>query len=163
FSLGDFADGEDRQEIVLRDAAAGVYKRLVLKDNRIAGAVLYGETADGAWFHDLKKKGVDISEMRDTLIFGHAFQGGAPLDPTAAVAALPDDAEVCGCNGVCKGTIVNAIKEKNLSSLDDVRAHTKASASCGSCTGLVEQVMQLSLGDAFSRVAVPPMCSCTAR
>lgn len=161
FSLGDFADGEDRQEIVLRDAAAGIYKRLVLKDNRIAGVVLYGETADGAWFHDLKKKAVDISEMRDTLIFGHAFQGGVPLDPTAAVAALPDDAEICGCNGVCKGKIVNAIKEKSLSSLEDVRAHTKASASCGSCTGLVEQVMQLSLGDAFSRISVQPMCSCT--
>ncbi len=56
FSLGDFADGDDRQEIVLRDASAGVYKRLVLKDNRIIGTVLYGETADGAWFNDLKKK-----------------------------------------------------------------------------------------------------------
>jgi nitrite reductase (NADH) large subunit len=53
FSLGDFADGEDRQEIVLRDACAGVYKRLVLKDNRIIGTVLYGETGDGAWFNDL--------------------------------------------------------------------------------------------------------------
>ncbi|TKB25176.1 MAG: NAD(P)/FAD-dependent oxidoreductase, partial [Mesorhizobium sp.] len=101
FSLGDFAEGDDRQEIVLRDAAAGVYKRLVLKDDRIIGTVLYGETADGAWFNDLKKKQTDISEMRDTLIFGQSYQGGAPLDPMAAVAALPDDAEICGCNGVC--------------------------------------------------------------
>ena len=45
--------------------------------------------------------------MRDTLIFGQAYQGGAPLDPMAAVAALPDDAEICGCNGVCKGKIVD--------------------------------------------------------
>lgn len=75
FSLGDFAEGEDRQEIVLRDAAAGVYKRLVLKDDRIIGTVLYGETADGAWFNDLKKKQTDISEMRDTLIFGQSYQG----------------------------------------------------------------------------------------
>jgi len=161
FSLGDFADGDDRQEIVLRDAAAGVYKRLVLKDNRIVGTVLYGETADGAWFNDLKKKAVDISSMRDTLIFGQAYQGGAPLDPTAAVAALPDDAEICGCNGVCKGRIVAAIKDKGLASLDDVRAHTKASASCGSCTGLVEQVMRLTLGDAYNPLAVQPMCACT--
>lgn len=161
FSLGDFADGDDREEIVLRDAAAGVYKRLVLQDNRIVGTVLYGETADGAWFNDLKKKAVDISEMRDTLIFGQSYQGGAPLDPTAAVAALPDDAEICGCNGVCKGKIVSEIKAKGLATLDDVRAHTKASASCGSCTGLVEQVMQLALGDAYNPVAVPPMCGCT--
>ncbi len=162
FSLGDFADGDDREEIVLRDAAAGVYKRLVLKENRIVGTVLYGETADGAWFNDLKKKAVDISEMRDTLIFGQSYQGGAALDPMAAVAALPDDAEICGCNGVCKGRIAATIKEKGLTSLDDVRAHTKASASCGSCTGLVEQVMKLTLGDAYNPVAVQPMCPCTS-
>ncbi|MBS7707640.1 nitrite reductase large subunit NirB [Chelatococcus asaccharovorans] len=162
FSLGDFADGDDRQEIVLRDASAGVYKRLVLKDNRIIGTVLYGETADGAWFNDLKKKQTDISEMRDTLIFGQAYQGGAPLDPMAAVAALPDDAEICGCNGVCKGKITGAIAGKGLTSLDDVRAHTKASASCGSCTGLVEQLMVLTLGDSYNPAAVQPMCSCTS-
>ncbi|QPC91842.1 nitrite reductase large subunit NirB [Mesorhizobium sp. INR15] len=161
FSLGDFADGDDRQEIVLRDASAGVYKRLVLKDDRIIGTVLYGETADGAWFNDLKKKQTDISEMRDTLIFGQSYQGGAPLDPMAAVAALPDDAEICGCNGVCKGKITSAITAKGLTSLDDVRAHTKASASCGSCTGLVEKLMVLTIGDKYNPAAVQPMCGCT--
>ncbi|MBZ9910224.1 NAD(P)/FAD-dependent oxidoreductase [Mesorhizobium sp. B2-3-14] len=161
FSLGDFADGEDRQEIVLRDAAAGVYKRLVLRNDRIIGTVLYGETSDGAWFNDLKKKQTDISQMRDTLIFGQSYQGGAPLDPMAAVAALPDDAEICGCNGVCKGKITGAITGKGLTSLDDVRAHTKASASCGSCTGLVEKLMVLTLGDTYNPAAVQPMCSCT--
>ena len=161
YSAGDFGEGEEREEIVLRDAAAGVYKRLVLKGNKIIGAVLYGETADGPWFFDLLKKGTDVSEMRETLIFGQAYQGGAPLDPTAAVAALPDDAEICGCNGVCKGKIVSAITEKGLTSLDDVRAHTKASASCGTCTGLVEQLMAVTLGDAFNPNAVKPMCGCT--
>ncbi|MDH4985869.1 nitrite reductase large subunit NirB [Aminobacter anthyllidis] len=161
YSLGDFADGEDREEIVLRDAAAGIYKRLVLKDNRVIGTVLYGETGDGAWFNDLKKKQTDISEMRDTLIFGQAYQGGSPLDPMAAVAALADDAEICGCNGVCKGKITGAITQKGLTSLDDVRAHTKASASCGSCTGLVEQLMSLTLGDSYNPTAVQPMCKCT--
>jgi nitrite reductase (NADH) large subunit len=161
YSLGDFAEGDDREEIVLRDATAGIYKRLILKDNRIIGTVLYGETADGAWFNDLKKKGTDISEMRDTLIFGQAYQGGAPLDPMAAVAALPDDAEICGCNGICKGKITGAIKAKGLTTLDDVRAHTKASSSCGTCTGLVEQLMALTLGDAYNPSAVKPMCGCT--
>jgi nitrite reductase (NADH) large subunit len=162
FSLGDFSDGDDRQEIVLRDASAGIYKRLVLKDNRIIGTVLYGETADGGWFNDLKKRQVDITEMRDTLIFGQAYQGDAPLDPMAAVAALPDDAEICGCNGVCKGKITGAIKEKDLTTLDEVRAHTKASASCGSCTGLVEQLMTLTLGDSYNPSAVQPICTCTS-
>ncbi|MFE0017637.1 nitrite reductase large subunit NirB [Mesorhizobium sp. NPDC059054] len=161
YSIGDFADGEDREEIILRDAAAGIYKRVILQDNRIIGTVLFGETADGAWFNDLKKKEVDISEMRDTLIFGQAFQGGASADPLAAVAALADDAEICGCNGVCKGKIAATITEKGLTSLDDVRAHTKASASCGSCTGLVEKVMALVLGDSYNPAAVQPMCTCT--
>ena len=102
--------------------------------------MLYGETQDGAWFYDLLKKSTDISELRETLIFGQSYAGGASADPTAAVAALPDDAEICGCNGVCKSRIVGAITSKGLTSLDDVRAHTKASSSCGSCTGLVEQL-----------------------
>ncbi|MGV8939617.1 MAG: nitrite reductase large subunit NirB [Allorhizobium sp.] len=161
FSAGDFAEGEGREEIVLRDARAGIYKRLIIKDNRILGAVLYGETVDGAWFFDLMKRGTDIAPMRDTIIFGQAYQGGSPLDPMAAVAALPDDAEICGCNGVCKGKITQTISAKGLTSLDDVRAYTKASASCGSCTGLVEQLMAVTLGDRYNPTAVTPMCPCT--
>ena len=161
YSAGDFAEGDDREEIVLRDAAAGIYKRLVLKDNRIVGAVLYGETADGPWFFDLLKKQSDISEMRDTLIFGQSYQGGEPADPMMAVAALPDDAEICGCNGVCKGKIVSTIRDKGLTTLDEVRAHTKASSSCGTCTGLVEQLMAVTLGDAYNPSAKKPMCGCT--
>ncbi|MFN3745288.1 MAG: nitrite reductase large subunit NirB [Hyphomicrobiaceae bacterium] len=161
FSAGDFADAEDRQEIVLRDAARGIYKRLVLKDDRVIGVVMYGDTADGAWFFDLLRKGTDISPMRDTLIFGPGYSGGAAGDPTATVAALPDEAEICGCNGVCKGTITRAIDAFSLTSLDDVRARTKASASCGSCTGLVEQILKLKLGDRYNPAAVQPMCGCT--
>nr|WP_295469662.1 nitrite reductase large subunit NirB [Mesorhizobium sp.] len=161
YSLGDFADGDDREEIILRDASAGVYKRVVLKENRIIGTVLFGETGDGAWFNDLKKKETDISEMRDTLIFGQAFQGGASADPLAAVAALADDAEICGCNGVCKSKITGTITSKGLTSLDDVRAHTKASASCGTCTPLVEKLMVLTLGDSYNPAAITPMCTCT--
>ena len=161
FSAGDFADIKDREEIVFRDASRGVYRRLVLKENRLIGAVMYGETSDGAWFFDHLKKSTDLSEMRETLIFGPAFAGGAPQDPAAAIAALPDDAEICGCNGVCKGTITGAITSLGLTSLDEVRAHTKASASCGSCTGLVEQLLKISLGDAYNPAAVQPMCPCT--
>jgi nitrite reductase (NADH) large subunit len=161
FSAGDFAEAPDREEIVLRDAAAGVYKRLVLKDNRIIGVVLYGETRDGAWFFQMMKDGTDVSELRETLIFGQGYAGGAPLDPTAAVAALPDDGEICGCNGICKGDIVEAISEQGLSSVDDVRSVTKASGSCGSCTGLVEQLLALALGDTYNPAAVQPMCPCT--
>ncbi len=161
FSAGDFADAPDREEIVLRDAARSVYKRLVIQDNKLIGVVMYGETSDGAWFFDLIKRATDISCLRETLIFGQDYAGGSPLDPTAAVAALPDDAEICGCNGICKGRIVSAITEKGLRSLDDVRTHTKASASCGTCAGLVEQLLQLTLGDTYNPTTVQPMCGCT--
>jgi len=160
FSAGDFAEGEDREDIVFRDPARGVYKRLVLQNNRIIGAVMYGDTADGNWFFGKIKDGEDVSEMRDTLIFGPAFQGGAAADPLAAVAALPDDAEICGCNGVCKGTIVNAIND-GATDLDAVRAVTKASNSCGTCTGLVEQVLAVTLGDDFVLPTAKSICGCT--
>ncbi len=161
FSAGDFADGDGREEIVFRDAALGVYKRLVLEDNRIVGIVLYGDTVDGAWFFQLMKDQTDISDQRETLIFGPAFAEGGAVDPMAAVVALPDESEICGCNGVCKGTILSAISDQGLASLDDVRAHTKASSSCGTCTPLVEKLLALSLGDDFELNAIKPMCGCT--
>ncbi|WP_103335724.1 nitrite reductase large subunit NirB [Pseudotabrizicola formosa] len=160
FSAGDFADAPGREDIVFRDPGRGVYKRLILEGDKLIGAVMYGDTADGAWFFDLIKQGKPITDQRDTLIFGPAFQGGAQTDPLAAVAALPPEAEICGCNGVCKGKIVTAIGG-GATTLDAVRMATKASASCGTCTGLVEQVMALTLGDRFSANTNPPMCKCT--
>ncbi|MEM6354306.1 MAG: nitrite reductase large subunit NirB [Pseudomonadota bacterium] len=160
FSAGDFAEGDGREEIVFRDPARGVYKRLVVEGERLVGAVMYGDTADGNWFFGHIKDGTDISEMRETLIFGPAFAGGTPLDPMAAVAALPDEAEVCGCNGVCKSRITGAIAG-GATTLDAVRAETKASSSCGTCTGLVEQLLAVTLGDAYATPAAKPMCGCT--
>jgi nitrite reductase (NADH) large subunit len=161
FSAGDFAEAPDREEIVFRDPGRGVYKRLVLQDNRLVGAVMYGDTADGAWFFQKLKARDDVSEGRETLIFGPNFAGGAPLDPMAAVAASPDDLEICGCNGVCKGRIVGAIAEKGLTTLEEVKAVTKAASSCGSCSGLVEGLLQATLGAAYAAPAEKPMCGCT--
>ncbi|WBU64680.1 nitrite reductase large subunit NirB [Paracoccus aerodenitrificans] len=159
FSAGDFAEGEGREDIVFRDPGRGIYKRLVLQENRIIGVVMYGDTADGNWFYGLMKEGTDIGEMRETLIFGPAYQGGAAPDPMAAVAALPPEAEICGCNGICKGTIVEAV-QGGATTLDAVRATTKASGSCGTCTGLVQQVMAFTLGGDLAE-APEGMCKCT--
>ncbi|MES2916535.1 MAG: nitrite reductase large subunit NirB [Pseudomonadota bacterium] len=160
FSAGDFADAPGREDIVFRDPGRGVYKRLVLEGDRLIGAVIYGDTGDGAWFFDKIKTGEDVSGFRETLIFGPAFQGGAQADPLAAVAALPPEAEICGCNGVCKGKITTAVQGGAVT-LEAVRAQTKASASCGTCTGLVEKVMALTLGDSFTANVNPAMCKCT--
>ncbi len=160
FSAGDFAEGEGREDIVFRDPARGVYRRLVLQDNVVVGAVMYGDTADSNWFFGLIKDKTDISDMRETLIFGPAFQGGAPSDPLAAVAALPRDAEICGCNGISKGQIEDAIAAGSTD-LAGLRVTTKASASCGTCTGLVEQVLAVTLGDEFVIPAAQSVCGCT--
>lgn len=160
FSAGDFAEGKTREDIVFRDPARGVYRRLVLENNQIIGAVMYGDTADSNWFFGLIRDKTDIADMRETLIFGPAFQGGAPSDPLSAVAALPRDAEICGCNGICKGEIEDAIAA-GATDLGAVRATTKASGSCGTCTGLVEQVLAVTLGDDFVLPAVASICGCT--
>ena len=160
FSAGDFADAPGREDIVFRDPGRGIYKRLVLEGDKLIGAVLYGDTADGNWFFGLIKDATNVTPMRDTLIFGPAFQGGAQSDPLAAVAALPPGAEICGCNGVCKSKITDAIAGGAIT-LDLVKTQTKASSSCGSCTGLVEQVLAVTLGDSFQRATTTPMCKCT--
>ncbi|WP_327194384.1 nitrite reductase large subunit NirB [Novosphingobium organovorum] len=161
FSAGDFSGGEGCEDIVMRDAARGIYKRVIVKDNRIVGAVLYGDTADGSWYFDLLKKSEDVSDIREALIFGQAFaSGGALADPNAAVAALSDDAEICGCNGVSKGQVVSCIAG-GAHSLDAVRASCKASASCGSCTGLVESLLSLTLGGEVES-GPATMCKCTS-
>ncbi len=161
FSAGDFSGGDGAEDIVLRDATRGVYKRVVVKGDRVVGAVLYGDTADGGWYFDLLKQGTDIAPVRDMLIFGQAFaSGGGATDPRSAVAALSDSAEICGCNGVTKGQVVSCIA-RGAHSLDAVRATCKASASCGSCTGLVENILALTLGDEVE-AGPKTMCKCTS-
>ncbi len=159
FSAGDFAEGDTREDIVFRDPARGVYKRLVLENDKLVGAVMYGDTADSNWFFGLIRDAEDVSEMRETLIFGPAYQGGGSADPLSAVAALPPEAEICGCNGVCKSDITAAIAD-GATDLGTIRATTKASASCGTCTGLVEQLLQVTLGDDFQMPTAQPICGC---
>ncbi len=162
FSAGDFTGGPETEELLFQDAARGVYKKVVVKDDRITGAVLYGDTVDGAWYFQLLRDGTPIADFRDNLLFGQAHVGDSGVAGAAAVTSLPDKAEICGCNGVCKGDIVRAITTKKLFTLDDVRAHTKASSSCGSCTGLVEQLLASTLGGDYSESpAKKPMCPCT--
>jgi nitrite reductase (NADH) large subunit len=163
FSAGEFQGGEGCEEIVLKDAGRGVYKKVVLKDNRVQGAVMYGDTMDGSWYFQLMREGTDVANLRDKLLFGQAHLGDSGHgDIKTRVAGLGDSAEICGCNGVCKGAIVQAIAEKKLFTLEEVRAHTKASSSCGSCTGLVEALLASTLGGDYSTTPKKkPLCPCT--
>ena len=162
FSAGDFMGGEGTEEIVLSDPCAGVYKKLVLKDDKLVGACLYGDTVDGAWYFKLLREGRPVHDIRDRLMFGESNIGDTGHEGHNKAAAMADDDEVCGCNGVTKGAICKAIKDKGLFTLEEVRKHTKASASCGSCTGLVEQLLMFTAGGDYS--ATPKkkaLCGCT--
>jgi nitrite reductase (NADH) large subunit len=162
FSAGDFMGGDGTEEIVLSDAIGGVYKKLVIKDDKLVGACLYGDTVDGSWYFKLLREGRPIADLRDRLMFGESNIGDTGHEGHNKAAAMADGDEVCGCNGVTKGAICKAIKDKGLFTLDEVRKHTKASASCGSCTGLVEQILMFTAGGDYS--AAPKkkaMCGCT--
>ncbi len=164
FSAGQLAaqDSQD-EEVVFRDPAKGIYRKLVIRDGRVTGAVMYGDVADGGWYFQLISKNTDISQFRGQVIFGQAFADpsccGGGAKGGMDVAALSDDTQICGCNGVSKGAIVAAIKSKGLTTLDEVRAHTKASASCGQCSGAVAAVLAHVTGQ--TATVSESVCKCT--
>jgi nitrite reductase (NADH) large subunit len=162
FSAGEFNEEEGDEVLQMQDVASGVYKKLVIKDNVIKGAVMFGDTLDGTWYFSLMRDAANIADFRKTILFGQHDLGDAGHGDETRVMSLPDDAEICGCNGVSKGDIVQAISKNGLFTLDEVRAHTKASSSCGSCTGLVESILASTVGEGYEETpSKKPICACT--
>ena len=162
FSAGNFSGGPDCEEIVMSDPYGGVYKKLVIQDDKLVGAVLYGDTVDGSWYFKLLREGRKIADIRDRLMFGESNIGDTGHEGNTRAASMVDSDEVCGCNGVSKGTICKAIKDKGLFTLEEVRKQTKASGGCGSCTGLVEQLLMFTAGGDYSKAPnKKAMCGCT--
>ncbi|TEA76973.1 nitrite reductase large subunit NirB [Allopusillimonas ginsengisoli] len=163
FSAGDFVGGSQTEAITLADPVGGVYKKLVIRDDKLVGACLYGDTVDGAWYFRLIREGKSIAQLREHLMFGEGSIGDTGHAGENSIANMPDSTEVCGCNGVCKGTIVKAIREQGLFTVDDVKKHTKAASSCGSCAGLVEQILISCVGGAadIKPKTEKPLCGCT--
>ncbi|MDP2073055.1 nitrite reductase large subunit NirB [Hydrogenophaga sp.] len=162
FSAGNFTGGANTEEIVMSDPSGGVYKKLVIQDDKLVGACLYGDTVDGSWYFKLLRDGRSVADIRDKLMFGESNIGDVGHQGQSKASAMADTDEVCGCNGVTKGTICKAIKDKGLFTLEEVRKQTKASASCGSCTGLVEQILMFTAGGDYSATPkLKAMCACT--
>ncbi len=167
FSAGDFMSGDGfeddgREEIVLHDAVGGVYKKLVIKNDKIIGSVLYGDTTDGSWYFQMLRDNKPIHEIRDHLMFGQDSLGNTGHQGQDKAAAMTNEMEVCGCNGVCKGTIVKAIQDQGLFTIDDVKKQTKAGSSCGSCVGLVEQILASTLGGGYAPPSTSKaICGCS--
>ena len=114
----------------------------MIKDNKIIGAVLFGDTADGTRLMQMIREETDISGMAKTSILTDSSGGGGAA---SGVAEMKDDAIICGCNGVTKGTICSAIKEQGLTTVDEVKNCTTASRSCGGCKPLVSDLLAFTL------------------
>ena len=162
FSAGNFMGDETTEEIVMSDPAGGIYKKLVIQGDKLVGACLYGDTVDGSWYFKLLRNGRSVADIRDKLMFGESNIGDVGHQGQSKASAMQDGDEVCGCNGVTKGAICKTIKDKGLFTLEEVRKQTKASASCGSCTGLVEQILMFTAGGDYSATPkTKAMCGCT--
>jgi nitrite reductase (NADH) large subunit len=141
------AEGE--REVVVADAAEGTYRKLVTApDGTVRGAVLVGD-ARGA---ELLIEAVRTERVTDDALalLAEASQ--------ATAAELPDAAQICNCNGVCKGDIVAAIRERGLGSTQEVVNVTRAGAGCGSCKPIVTELLQIERAGAAEEPAY--LCPC---
>jgi nitrite reductase (NADH) large subunit len=154
YSAGEIS--EDAEAIEYIDGKERIYKRIFLKGARISGILMYGDAAESARLFTHLAQEEDIAEKRRNLLLP------SPQKLAQSVSALPDSTIICGCNGVTKKTIVEAIETKGLFTREDVAASTKASSSCGGCSALVEQILETVLGSNFrDRKKTRGICPCT--
>lgn len=157
FSGGQFMDGEDTKAVRIHDEFSGIYKKVLVRGTKIVGAVLFGDTSESTRLMQMIRDETDISGRELTALLKES-DGGA----SSSAADLPDDAVICGCNGVSKGTICSAIRERGLTTVDEVKNCTSASRSCGGCKPLVGELLAHVLGDSYDQSAAKEtICGCT--
>lgn len=158
FSAGDFHEDEEKKALKVYDEQDGVYKKLVFRGNTIVGAVLFGDTQEGNRLFALIKKQADVSDTAKISILQPVGQeNGGNL-----VESMESEEVVCGCNGVTKGAIVNAIRSQGCKTVDAVKGCTNASRSCGGCKPLVADLLQYTLGAEVDIYAEKEaICGCT--
>lgn len=159
FSTGEFLNSPDHTVISHKDDWKRTYKKILLRDNIMVGAVLFGNVTDSAELQKLIKQ---KTEMTDELYASLMGTGCGGHKKAASVETMAADEIVCGCNGVTKGTIVDAITNQGLTSVDEIKACTGATRSCGGCKPVVEQILQYVLGDGFTSGAKQGICGCTS-
>ncbi|MCO2218609.1 NAD(P)/FAD-dependent oxidoreductase [Pseudomonas aeruginosa] len=118
FSAGDFIGGEGSETITLSDPIGGVYKKLVIKDDVLVGACLYGDTADGGWYFRQIRENHNVAQIRDHLMFGENALGDVGHQGGAADVKPKSEKAICGCSDLNHGQIRKAIREHRLTSLD---------------------------------------------
>lgn len=160
FSAGEFIEGPEHTVISAKDDWKRTYKKILLKDNVIVGAVLFGDVTESANLQKLVKQGAVMTEELYSSLMGTGCCGGG-AKKGASVEAMDDEEIVCGCNGVTKKAIVDAIAVDGLTTVDEIKACTGATRSCGGCKPMVEQILQYVLGDGFETAAKQGICGCT--
>ncbi len=167
-SVGRFAASAEAgtsESLRVEDTGAGLYRKVVIEDGRVVGGILMGQIEDGPRLVNLVAKGVALKDEaeRRALLLGSLAAGAATAaaaaDELAAVAALPDDANVCGCMGVAKGAIVAAI-DAGATTLAEIKRATRASSSCGSCAGTCQTLLRIVTGEAPGAKGPKPLCVC---
>ncbi len=156
YSAGQIVESPEIKGIEIFNSVDNNYKKVFLKDGEVVGAVLYGNTDDGSRFYNMMKKHESIE---DYTLVSLLTKGGE--EASNSIEDMADDETICGCNGVDKGTIVKAIKENGLTSVDEVTKSTKAGNSCGKCKGQIGEILQYALGDDFVAAKPSGICACT--
>ncbi len=159
FSAGVFVENEQQSVITARDDWKKTYKKIILQDNIIVGAVLFGDINDSAQLQKLIRDGAPMTDELYAELMGTG--GCSHGKKKASVETMADDEIVCGCNGVTKLDIVSAIQDKGLTSVDEIKACTGATRSCGGCKPVVEQILQFVLGDGATVASSQGICGCT--
>jgi nitrite reductase (NADH) large subunit len=155
FSVGGISDGEPGVDAIrYEDPALGIYKKVLLKDGQLTGAILVGDASDSHRYLDWLRSKTDLSSIRHQLMFP------APAgDPGLAVAEMQESETVCGCMGVTKGAIIDAVHKKKVCTLSQLKEVTRASTSCGSCTSLCQQLLK-AVAPEFQEESKKTICKC---
>jgi nitrite reductase (NADH) large subunit len=144
-SMGIKAPELDDDEFVqYSEPRHGVYKTIVIRDGKLVGATLLGDVSKVSFLTQAFDSGLPLPDERVSLM----FDIGTP-DVALGVAELSDDAQVCNCNGVNKGTLVSCV-QAGETSVTGVMAKTKAGKGCGSCKELVGQIVEWAAGGAIA-------------
>ncbi|WP_042357160.1 nitrite reductase large subunit NirB [Bacillus rubiinfantis] len=156
YSAGEIFEDQTMKSVMIYNEFEGIYKRVLVRNNQIVGIVLYGDTSDSTRLFRMLTKKEDITNVA-------IFPTGGSAEESNDVAAMADDELVCGCNGVTKGAIVEAIQTQGLTTLDQVSHCTNAGRSCGRCKPLVNKILAHTLGDQFDATAAQKtsVCGCT--
>jgi nitrite reductase (NADH) large subunit len=133
---------DDDEVIVYREPARGIYKKLIVRGGQIAGAILLGDIEAAGTLMQMFLGEVPAPARRADLLFGSP--SGVSL---LKASDLPDNAQICNCNGVSKKQIVDAIKVKGCQSVSKIGACTRAGSGCGSCKSLVAQILEACVGE----------------